>query len=189
MARIIFDAVTEADLLDHFEIKHGALIKALRFDQFTLALEFLVPPLQLVFDALHGLLAGGRIHDIVGGRVDGQAHISLLHLPEERIDLAERLDLVAPHFNAIGVVVVGRIELDDIAAHAEGAAAELVIVAIVKNFNQALQQLLATHLLPFFEHEQHAVIRFGGAEAVNAAYARNNYAIAALEKRARGGEA
>ena len=36
MPRIIFNAVAIADLLDHFQIEHGALIQPLRFDQLAL---------------------------------------------------------------------------------------------------------------------------------------------------------
>ena len=136
MARIIFDPVTIADLLDHFQIEHGALTEPLRLDQLALRFQFLVPPLQLVFDAPHGLLARGSIHDVVSFRIDWQPQIGLPHLPEHRIDLAQRFDLVAPQFDPVGIVVVGREELDDVAANAECAAPEIVIVSFVENLDQ-----------------------------------------------------
>ena len=77
-----------ADLLDHFQIEHGALIQALRFDQLALRFQFLVPPLQLVLDALHRLFASRRVHHVVRFRIDRQAQIGLLHLAQQRIDLA-----------------------------------------------------------------------------------------------------
>ena len=54
VAGVVLDAVAVADLLHHFEIEHGALLQALRFDEFALFLEFPAPPLQLVADAVHG---------------------------------------------------------------------------------------------------------------------------------------
>ena len=63
-----------------------------------------------------------------------------------------------------------------------------MIVALVENLDQLLNDLLARDVLALFEHQQHAVVSFGRAEAVNAADAGDDDAIAALEQRARGGE-
>ncbi len=63
-----------------------------------------------------------------------------------------------------------------------------VVVALVEDFHQARQDLLARDLLPFFEHQQHAVIGFGRAQAVDAAHAGDDHAVAALEQRTRGGK-
>ena len=62
MARIIFDAVAVADGAHHFDVEHGALHDALRFDDFSLALELRLPPFELFVDALDGALAlrGGQ---------------------------------------------------------------------------------------------------------------------------------
>ena len=49
MARVVLDAVAVADLADHLEVEHGALLEALRLDQLALLFEFGVPPLQLAF--------------------------------------------------------------------------------------------------------------------------------------------
>ena len=121
--------------------------------------------------------------------VDGQAQVGLADLAEQRVDLAEAFDLIAPQFDSISVVFVGGEDFDDVAADAEGAAGEVVVVAFVEDFHQARDDLLAGDFLAFFQHEQHSVIRFGRAEAVDAAHAGDDDAIAAFEQRARGGEA
>ena len=64
-----------------------------------------------------------------------------------------------------------------------------MIVALVEDLDQAREDLLARDLLAFFEHQQHAVIGFRRAEAVDAADAGDDDAIAALEQRTGGGEA
>ena len=51
MPRVILDAVAVADLLDHFEIEHGALPDALGLDALALLIQLGLPPVQLVFDA------------------------------------------------------------------------------------------------------------------------------------------
>ena len=79
-----------------------------------------------------GLLA----HHVVRLRIDRQPQVGLLHLAEQRIDLRQALDLVAPQLDAIGVVVVGGIDLDHVAAHAKRAAPEIALVAVVENLHQ-----------------------------------------------------
>ena len=137
MPRIILDSVAISDLPDHFQIEHGALIQPLRLDQLAILFELRMPADQLFIDALQRLLARLRRHHIVRLRINRKAQIGLPHLAQQRVDLAQALDLVAPHFDAIGVVFVGRINLDHVAAHAKRSAPEIGIVAIVKDLHQA----------------------------------------------------
>ena len=120
--------------------------------------------------------------------INRQAQIILLDLAGERIDLLERFDFVAPQTDAIGVVVVGGLNFDDVAAHAKSAALEIAFMALIQDVHQPRSDLLPLDFLPLFEHQQHAVVRFGRAEAVDAAHAGDDHAIAPLEQRARGGE-
>ena len=62
---------------------------------------------------------------------------------EEGIDLGERFDLVAEELDAVGVLVVGGVDLDDVSADAEGAAAEVDVVAVVEDFDQAAGDVFA----------------------------------------------
>ena len=71
-----------------------------------------------------------------------RADTCLLHLAEQRIDLASDLDLIAPQFDAEGVVVVSREDFDDVAAHAKRAAPEIAVVAVVQDLDQLLDDLL-----------------------------------------------
>ena len=171
-----------ANLLDHFEIEHRALIKPLGLNQFALRFEFFVPPLQLVLDALHRLVARGGIHHVVGLGINRQPHVGLLYLADERINLAQRFNFVAPQLDAIGVVVVGGVELNHVAANAKRAAPEVVIVALIKNLDQPLGNLFPADALALLEHQQHAVIGLRRSQAVDAAYAGDDNAIAPLEQ-------
>ena len=189
MARVILDSVAVADLLDHLQIEHGPLVEPLRFNLLALLLQFLVPPLQFRADALHGIVLGLLAHHVVRLGIDGQPHIGLLHLAQQRVDLRQALHFVAPQLDAIGVIVVRRIDLDHVAAHAKSAAREIVVVALVQNLHQLRDNLVARNLLPLFQHEQHAVVRFRRPQAVDAAHARHNHAIAPLEQRLGGRQA
>jgi hypothetical protein len=59
-------------------------------------------------------------------------------LAGQRIELGDRLDLVAEQLDAPGaVLLVGGEDLDDVAAHAEGAAVEVDVVALVLQGDEA----------------------------------------------------
>ncbi len=163
VARIVLDAVAIADGAHHFDIEEGALHDALRLDDLSLAPQLLLPPIELLVDGLNRALAllGGE--DVVRFGIDGYARdfaFARADFAGERIDLADGLDLAAPKLDAHGEVVVGRIDLDRIAAHAEGAAAK-VFGAVVLDFDELAQDGLARDRLAFLEHEQHAVVGLG----------------------------
>ncbi len=104
------------------------------------------------------------------------------------IDLADGFDLGAPKFDAQGEVIVRRINFDDVAADAEGAAAKF-LGALVLNFHQLAQDGFAGDGLALFEQQHHAVIGFGRADAVDAGDGGDHDDVAAFEERARGGHA
>ena len=109
-------------------------------------------------------------------------------LPKSGIDLGERVDLVAEEFDAVGVFIVGGVDLDDVATNAEGAAAEVYVVALVQDFDQAAGDVFAPDLLALFEEEKHSIVGFGRAQAVDAGDGADDDAVAALEEGAGGGE-
>src|SRR4029077_7528318 len=104
------------------------------------------------------------------------------------INLAQRVDLLAPHFDAVAVVLVGGINLDHVAANAKSAAAQ-VLRAIVLNIDESPEKRFARSVLTFFEHHEHAVIRLRRAEAVDARDRGHDDDVAALEERASGAHA
>ncbi len=117
-------------------------------------------------------------------RINGNARQILLpraHFRGQRIDLPERIDLVAPHFDAVTVIFIGGIDFDHVAAHAERAAAQ-VLAAVVLDIDELAQQRFARGLLALFQHDEHAVISFGRAEAVNAGYGGHDDNVAAFEQ-------
>src|SRR5580704_202156 len=169
MTRVIFDAVAIADGAHHFDIEMGALLHALRLDDSSLALEFILPPLELFENGLNGafLLLGGQ--NIVRLRIDRHASdigFAGNNLASERIDPSDGFDLAAPKFDANGSIFVWWMDFDDIAADSKCAAAE-IFGAIVLDVDKSAQHGFARYGLAFFEHEQHAVIRFGRAETVD----------------------
>ena len=94
MARVVLNALAVAHFREHFQVKAGALLQALGFDQLALAHKFFQPVGQLDLDGFHRhqhLLA--RRH-IVAARVHGKAWNLLPNAPGERIKQLQGLNLV-----------------------------------------------------------------------------------------------
>ena len=189
VARVVFDAVAVADGLDHLQVEAGALVYALRLDDPAFFFELGFPVGELGEDVVDGgVLAVGR-DDVVGFGIDGEARVLLLDGAEERVDLREGFDLVAEELDAEGVFVVGGVDLDDVAADSESSAAEVDVIALVEDLDEAAGDVFALELLALFEQQQHAVVGLRATEAVDAADGADDDAVAALEEGARGGEA
>ena len=104
-------------------------------------------------------------------------------LSGERVNLANIFDLRAPHFDAHGEIVVGRIDFDHVSADAESAATE-IFAALVLDFDELAENFLAGDGHALFEQEHHAVVGFGRTEAVDAGDGGDDDDVAALEERA-----
>jgi hypothetical protein len=72
----------------------------------------------------------------------------LLVLAADRVEAGEPVDLVAEKFDPHRVLGVGGAKLDRIAAHAEFAARELEIVALVLHLDQPREEIFAGQELP-----------------------------------------
>src|SRR5579883_1264470 len=188
MARVVFDPMAIADVADHFQIEHRALVKPLRLDPLTFLFQLLFPPSELVFNAFERIMPRFGRHNIVRLWIDGKPQKSLFDLARQRIDLLQRFDLVAPQTDSICVVVVSGKNLDDISADPESSATKVTFMTFIENIDQPGSDLLAFDFLPLFEHKEHSVIGFGRAETVDTAHARNDDAIAALEQRSSRGQ-
>ena len=77
------------------------------------------------------------------GREDFDVIRGPQHFAGQRVDLGDAVDLVAEELDAVGQVGVGRLHFQCVAAHAEPAAPQLHIVALVKDVDQLAQHLLA----------------------------------------------
>ena len=123
----------------------------------------------------------------MGLRIDGHPReilASRAHLTRQRIDLAQRVDLIPPHLDAVGLVLVGGIDFDHIAARAECSAPQL-FAALVLDIHEPPQQRLARRLLPFFQHYQHAVVGLRRTQAIDAGDGSHDDDVAPLEERPR----
>ena len=181
--RVVLDAVAVADLLDHLEIEHRPLMQPLRFEDLAVALELAAAHFELLLDGDDGFLQPLAAGHEVRLRIHRRAIVALERLAGDRIERGQLVDLVAEQPDAQRQLFVRRIDLDDVAAHPEGAARELVIVALVLDFDELAQDLIAIDALPFLERQHQAVIRLRRTQAVNARHAGDDDDVAALEER------
>ncbi len=183
---VVLDAVAEAELLHHLEVVLGAHAQALRLEQLALGLEPGQALLQLGLDAgdgrLHALFAG----HVVGGREHDELVEGGHQLAGEGIDLGDGLDLVAEELDAHGVLVVGRVDLDGVAADAELAAHEVHVVALVLHVDEAPEDVPLLVLLADPDVQQLLLVLLGRAQAVDARDRRDDDGVAPGEQ-GRGG--
>ena len=127
-----------------------------------------------------------RGRDEVRFREDRDPLVPAHVLARQRIEGQDLVYFVAKQADAQADVFVGRIELDDVAPHAEGAARKVVVVALVLNLDEPPQDLIAGDLLALLERHQQAVVGLRRSQAVDARYAGHDDDVAAFEERPRG---
>ena len=109
-----------------------------------------------------------------------------VHLARHDVKLENPVDLVAEELDAYGAVVVPRREnLDDVTAHAELPALKRNVIALIADRDKLAQNRVTVDFLTFMERQNHLVITFRRAEAVNARHTRNDDDILALKQRTR----
>src|SRR6476660_4869358 len=94
MARIVLDALAEADLQHHLDVEARALFDTLRLDQLHLPYERLLLLRQLDLDLLDRLQHLVPTRYVVARRKDGEASELLADVPGKRVEQLKRLDLV-----------------------------------------------------------------------------------------------
>ena len=67
----------------------------------------------------------------------------------QRVQRGDAVDLVAEEFDAHGQFLVDGDDFDRIAAHAEGATCQIIVIAIVLNIDKRMDKVIALkrHLL------------------------------------------
>ncbi len=171
-----------AHLLQHLEVEARALLEPLRLDQLARLHQLVEPPAQLFldpFDRVQHLLAR---RDVVAGRVDDETRHLLADPAGERVQQRERLDLVVEQLDAQRELrMLGREDVDRVAAHAERAAPELGLVAGVLHADQLRDQVALADLVAHPRDQPHLRVVLGLADAVDRAHGRHDDHVAPLE--------
>ena len=127
-----------------------------------------------------------RPGDVVAGRE--QVHLLVLghHLPGQRVQRAQLLDLVAEELDPDGELLVHREHLEGVAADPEGAAGAGQVVARVLDADQPAQQRVPLHLVPDPEPDHPADVLLRRAQAVDRRDGRHHDHVAPGEQRVGG---
>ena len=105
----------------------------------------------------------------------------------QRMHVVQRFDLVAEVLDAQGQFLVGRDDLDGVAAHPERAAGERHVVAGVLHVDQQPQQPVAGHLGAHLQLDRAVQVGLRRAQAVDAGHRCHHHHVAARQQRGRRG--
>ena len=113
-------------------------------EQLALGLELGAALVELAADLLDRALHRALLDVVVRGRPDRDVlEVVADQLAGQRVEVLQALDLVAEQQRAERGLLVGREDLQRVAAHAERAAAERRVVAVVLQADELAQQLVA----------------------------------------------
>ena len=136
VARVVLDAGAEANLAHHLDVVVGAHPQPLRLQQLALFLQVAQPLRQFLFDGGDRLGHPLRSGDVVRGREDPQRVHFAHHVPGQRVQVVQRLDLIAEVLDPDREFLVGRDDLHGVPAHPERAAGERHVVAGVLHVDE-----------------------------------------------------
>ena len=104
----------------------------------------------------------------------------------ERIELLDIFDGVAEQVHAPGAVfIVRREDVDDVAAHAKGAAGEIGLGALVLQRDEVGDQLPLVDALALLQRKRHRGVGLDRADTVDARHRGHDDDVVALQQRAR----
>ncbi len=183
MPRIILDPLAEAQLGEHLEVEAGALLDALRLDQAPGLLEEIDALAQLRLDRLDSAKRSFARRYVVARRVDGEPRHRVLNPAGQRVENLELFNRILVQGNSNCMLRVFRGEdVDHVAAHAERAAPEIELVAVVLHGDEAREDFALRHLLALAQVQDHAVILGRIADAVDRRHRADDDDVAPLEQ-------
>jgi len=107
--------------------------------------------------------------DVVGAREDFVVGEVLKHSSTQWVDPANGFDRVAEELDADGAfLLVGREDLDRIAADAKGSAMRVDVVSLVLDVDKATKQVVTPQIHTGLDWDEEARIAIGGTDAVDA---------------------
>ena len=183
MTRVVLDAVAKAHRLEHLKIIIGALLQTLRLEQLVGRLELRHALLALFADRFQSRLDLRLLGHVVRCRPYGDGLVLTKHLTGDLIDLGNQLDLVAKELKPQRMLGIRRIHVDNIAAHAERAACQVIVIAIILNVDKCMDKVIALerHLLVDVWSQTRIVLR--RANAIDTRDRCDNDHIASREQR------
>ncbi len=186
VAGVVLDAGAVAEGPKHLEVVERALAQALLLEELPDAIEVRELLLEVSLDHLHGRLELVVGRDVVPGGEDRRALQLGRLVAGERVDEGEPVDLVAPQLYPQRLLLVGRPDLDHVAASAEAAGLQLDVVALVLLRDERAEDLVARQDPAHVEQQVELLVLVGGAQAVDGRHRGDDDDVLAREQAARG---
>ena len=132
VTRVVLDAGAIANFFQHFQVVTCALFDTLCFQEFAGLFEELQAFIQFGFDVCDGVLHLVRGGQILLGGIDRDFIRLVEDFAGQRAELHDAFHFVAEEGDAIALLLfIGRDDLQRIAAHTEGARAQVHVVALI----------------------------------------------------------
>ena len=122
----------------------------------------------------------------MGRREDTDFVLLADHVAGERVDVVQRVHLVAEELDADCHFLVCGNDVHRVALDAEGAALEVDVVAFVLHVYQQAQEAIALHFFAHAQHDRSVQVRLRGTQAVDARNRGHDDNVAARQQRRRG---
>ena len=120
----------------------------------------------------------------MGRWIDRESRHPAQHLAGERIEKAQRLDLLVEQFDPHRLALrLGRKDIDDIAANPVGALLQVDLVARVLHVGQTPQELALLQDVAARHVQHHAEVSLRIPKAVNRRHRRHDDGVGPLEQR------
>ena len=148
-------------------------------------LEHLAALLELEADLLDRPLDRLLLGHVVGRRPDRDVGDLVEHLAGQRVEVGDRLDLVAEQVDPVGRLRVGGVDLQRLPHHPEAAPGEDRVVALVLHRDQLPEQRLALDPLADLEQDHLLAVQLRRADAVDAGDGGHDDHVAAGEQAGR----
>ena len=187
MAGVIFDSFAGADFHHHLDIVVGALLQALRLQQFSVIPEPLQPLFQLRFDGFGHQLHVIPVGDVMGRRENGNVVPHAGNLPGHRVHLFNGINFIAEHLHTDRLFAAGRIDIDNISPGSEGATVKIHIVSVVLHIHQFPNHVRPIHLHTRPQGQQLIPVGIRASQAVDAGHAGHHNGIRSLQQGRRSG--
>ncbi len=160
----------------------------MRLEQLPLLFEASDLRVHLGADLVDGPLDGRLRSDVLGGGPDREVVELREHFARERIEVRHPLHVVGEEGDAVRGLLVRRLHLDDVALHAEAAAAQHRVVADVLRVDELAQHEVAVVLGADLDVDHPLTPLLRRAEAVDAGDGRDHDHVATGEERRGRGE-
>ena len=162
----------------------------MRLDEFICGAQLGEPATQLLTDQIDGADQSILRRDEVRTRIDRAARDLARDRAREGVEHRQGFDRLIEEFHAQRLTVrFSREDVDDIAAHPEGALREIHLVARVLHVGEPAQELPLIKDLAAHEVQHHGEIGLRVTEAINRRHRRDDDRIFTLEQRLRGRQA